>query len=68
MASTVSIHLLGPLTIGTAQGPVVLRYQKARALLAYLLLERGFHTRDALAFLMWPGSSVQAPSGPNMMP
>lgn len=44
----------------SADGPLSIRYNKARALLAYLALEGGFHTREALAFLLWPDASVQA--------
>jgi len=43
-----------------ADGPLSIRYNKARALLAYLALEGGFHTRESLAFLLWPDASVQA--------
>ncbi len=42
-----------------ADGPLSIRYNKARALLAYLALESGFHTREALAFLLWPDANVQ---------
>ncbi|GAA4338632.1 adenylate/guanylate cyclase domain-containing protein [Pigmentiphaga soli] len=60
MASTLSLFLLGPLVVQTDGGAVAaLRYNKARALLVYLALERGFHTRDSLAFLLWPEASVQ---------
>ena len=59
MLSTPSLHLLGPLIVECASGPVSLRYNKARALLAYLVLERGYHTRESLAYLLWPDDSPQ---------
>lgn len=60
MRSSLSLYLLGPLAMESADGPLSIRYNKARALLAYLALEGGFHTREALAFLLWPDASVQA--------
>lgn len=51
---TVSLYLLGPPRIERAGGAASLKYNRARALLAYLALEPGFHTRDSLAELFWP--------------
>lgn len=54
------IHMLGPLQLVCAGRSVSLKYNKARALLAYLARQSGFHTRAALADLLWPGDSAQA--------
>jgi len=59
MRSSLSLYLLGPLAMESADGPLSIRYNKARALLAYLAMESGFHTREALAFLLWPDASAQ---------
>ncbi|CAB3778781.1 AfsR/SARP family transcriptional regulator [Pararobbsia alpina] len=53
-APTVSLFLLGPPRIERAGAAPALKYNRARALLAYLALEPGFHTRDSLADLLWP--------------
>lgn len=37
-----------------------LKYTRARGLLAYLALQPGFHTRGALADLLWPDEDVQS--------
>jgi DNA-binding SARP family transcriptional activator len=50
----VSLFLLGPPRIERAGAAPALKYNRARALLAYLALEPGFHTRDSLADLLWP--------------
>jgi len=60
MQSSLSLYLLGPLVMESARGPLSIRYNKARALLAYLAIESGFHTRESLAFLLWPDASAQA--------
>lgn len=59
MAPSLSLYLLGPLAIETCAKTLSLRYNKARALLAYLALESGFHTRESLAFLLWPEATLQ---------
>ena len=53
-APTVSLFLLGPPRIERAGAVPALKYNRARALLAFLALEPGFHTRDSLADLLWP--------------
>lgn len=53
-APAVSLYLLGPPRIERAGQLAALKYNRARALLAYLALEPGFHTRDSLAELFWP--------------
>ena len=60
MAPSLSLYLLGPLAIETYAKTLALRYNKARALLAYLALESGFHTRESLAFLLWPEATMQS--------
>lgn len=52
------IALLGSLEITLDRQPIDdLRYDKVRALLAYLVIERRQHTRSALAALLWPDAT-----------
>lgn len=60
MAPSLSLYLLGPLAMETYARTLALRYNKARALLAYLALESGFHTRESLAYLLWPEATMQS--------
>jgi len=60
MRASLSLYLLGPLRAQRDGVVLTLRYIKARALLAWLALEAGFHTRDALADLLWPAESTQS--------
>ena len=55
---TVFLYLLGPPRIEREGRPAVLKYNRARALIAYLALEPGFHTRDSLAELFWPDEAT----------
>ncbi|WP_153074058.1 BTAD domain-containing putative transcriptional regulator [Paraburkholderia bonniea] len=59
MRASLSFSLLGPLQLQRAGMPLTLKYNKARALLAWLILEPSFHTRDHLAELLWPGRTTQ---------
>ena len=49
-----TLHLLGPPQIDLDGEPVSLGRHKAVALLAYLALSEGSHSRDSLAALLWP--------------
>ncbi|WP_153098852.1 AAA family ATPase [Paraburkholderia hayleyella] len=60
MRAPLSFSLLGPLHLQRADTPLTLKYNKARSLLAWLILEPGFHTRDRLADLFWPAASTQS--------
>ena len=55
---TVFLYLLGPPRIEREGRPAILKYNRARALIAYLALEPGFHTRDSLAELFWPDEAT----------
>jgi DNA-binding SARP family transcriptional activator len=59
MRASLSLYLLGPLRAQRDGTVLTLRYNKARVLLAWLALEPGFHTRDALADLLWPTAPTQ---------
>ncbi len=52
--SRLSLALLGPPLVALDDAPVSLDRQKAVALLAYLALGGGRHSREALAALFWP--------------
>ena len=55
MGSRLELNLLGALEILRDSVPVSLRYEKLRALLAYLAVEQGRpHPREALVGLLWP--------------
>ncbi len=49
-----TLRFLGPPTIELDGQPVSLGRHKATALLAYLALSPGAHSRDSLAALLWP--------------
>lgn len=54
------MRLLGGFELLDAHGnPVALPYDKARAMLALLVLERGGQSREALAGLLWPQSGAE---------
>ncbi|WP_027477463.1 BTAD domain-containing putative transcriptional regulator [Curvibacter gracilis] len=49
------MRFFGPFEVRLNEGPALaFPYDKVRALLAYLALEPGEHTREALAQLLWP--------------
>jgi predicted ATPase/DNA-binding SARP family transcriptional activator len=52
--ATLEVHLLGPPQIERDGAPVQFDTRKAVALLAYLAVEGGAHSREALAALLWP--------------
>jgi DNA-binding SARP family transcriptional activator/predicted ATPase len=52
--STLKLSLLGPPEVRCDGVPVAVDTRKATALLAYLTLEPGRHSRDSLAGLLWP--------------
>lgn len=52
--SKLKIHLLGSPQVFRDGAPVSFERRKAYALLAYLALTRGSHSRDVLATLLWP--------------
>ncbi|MDX1664065.1 MAG: AAA family ATPase [Candidatus Promineifilaceae bacterium] len=54
------IQLLGHPEIAHGGAPISLRTRKALALLIYLVVEGGVHTRDHLAALLWPESEASA--------
>ena len=54
------LSLLGPFRLRTAAGMADIPYQRARALLAYLVLEPGPHRREQLAELLWPDQGQAA--------
>jgi len=55
MSPRLDIRLLGPPDLRLGGAPVPFRYDKLRALLAYLAVEASRpHPRDALAGLLWP--------------
>src|SRR5258706_5935174 len=49
-----ALHLLGPPTLAIDDSPVATDRRKTLALLAYLAVNRGRHTRDFLSGLLWP--------------
>jgi len=51
-----SISLLGTPVIEHRGEPVEVDTRKAIAILAYVALEKGIHSRDTLAALLWPES------------
>jgi DNA-binding SARP family transcriptional activator/pimeloyl-ACP methyl ester carboxylesterase len=53
------LELLGPFAIAR-DGPITLRNKKAQALLAFLALNPGHHSRERLAGLLWPDSPDEA--------
>ncbi len=53
-ASTLRLSLLGPPEVLCDGVPVTVDTRKATALLAYLTLEPGRHSRDSLTGLLWP--------------
>jgi len=51
------IHLLGNPEIRLGEQPLSFRTRKVLALLVYLVMERGMHSRESLMALLWPESS-----------
>ena len=54
--SRLRLYLLGVPRVERDGSPVKIAYRKAVALLAYLAMEPGSHSRAALAALLWPES------------
>lgn len=52
------LALLGPPDIRHAERPLVFATRKTQALLIYLVVEGGSHSRDKLAALLWPESGT----------
>lgn len=58
MTAKIEVHLLGQYTINGAEGPIQLRTDKIKALLAYLLLHPAIPVRrETLSTLFWPDYS-----------
>jgi DNA-binding SARP family transcriptional activator len=55
-----TIRLLGSPEIAYGERPLSFRTRKGMALLVYLLLEGGLHSREALMALLWPESGARA--------
>src|SRR5262245_2734459 len=49
-----ALHLLGPPQLDLDNTPAPIDRRKTLALLAYLALNQGPHTRDFLSALLWP--------------
>ena len=54
MSPRLALHLLGPPKLEIDGSPITADRRKVIALLAYLVLDRGRHTRDFLSALLWP--------------
>ena len=52
--SAIRLNILGAPTVSYAGQRLTFRNRKALALLIYLALESGCHSRDQLAALFWP--------------
>jgi DNA-binding SARP family transcriptional activator len=54
---SLAIRLLGIPEIFLGEQPLPFRTRKVLALLVYLAVERGMHSRESLMALLWPESS-----------
>jgi predicted ATPase/DNA-binding SARP family transcriptional activator len=54
LAQRLALHLLGPSKLDLDDAPVTADRRKTLALLAYLAVNRGGHTREYLSALLWP--------------
>ena len=54
MSARLALHFLGPPQVYLDQEPVTLERRKGLALLGYLALEQGGHSRESLSALLWP--------------
>ncbi len=54
MSARLALHFLGPPQIQLDSTSVTLERRKATALLAYLAVEQGRHSRATLSALLWP--------------
>ena len=54
MSPRLSLHLLGPPRLELDDSPIPIDRRKSMALLAYLAVNRGLHTRDYLSALLFP--------------
>src|SRR5260370_35611216 len=52
-----SLAVLGGLDVRHAGRPITFKTRKTAALLIYLAVESGLHTRERLAALLWPESA-----------
>ncbi|HUF00757.1 MAG TPA: BTAD domain-containing putative transcriptional regulator [Anaerolineales bacterium] len=57
MSPRLALHFLGPPQIHLDNETITLERRKALALLGYLALERGGHSRESLSALLWPDTS-----------
>src|SRR5258706_3964888 len=53
------LRLLGTPEVSHAEKPLTLQTRKVLALLAYLAVEQGVHSRDKIAALLWPESDEE---------
>jgi len=53
------LRLLGMPEVSHAEQPLTLQTSKVLALLAYLAVEQGVHSRDKIAALLWPESDEE---------
>jgi predicted ATPase/DNA-binding SARP family transcriptional activator len=54
MSLRLALYLLGPPELKLDNEPVIVDRRKTMALLAYLAVQRGLHTRDFLSAFLWP--------------
>jgi DNA-binding SARP family transcriptional activator len=53
------LRLLGTPEVSHAEHPLTLQTRKVLALLAYLAVEHGVHSRDKITALLWPESDEE---------
>src|SRR2546425_8153928 len=53
------LRLLGTPEVSHAEQPLTFQTRKVLALLAYLAVEQGVHSRDKIAALLWPESDEE---------
>ena len=57
MSPRLALHFLGSPSIQLDNETITLERRKALALIAYLAVERGSHSRESLSALLWPDYS-----------